>query len=319
MIRRMLRRPSRDFARDGGRWSPSLTLPTLLAALLAGLFACAPARAQAVDRYFPADGVRIVRLQVDEGQVYCAVSEDGEVHVKVHGQANGQLLRPMEVGLRHRTSGDTLGLALTLRRRPFLPSVSPEGQVELYVPHDTRVWVAVDDGGIEARDLDAGGRLETVDDNIRVRHCEGYMELITRDGTAWAPDLVGALRAVTRDGRIDVTGRLSGATATAGDGSLDISVTGILDPVPGGPLPGPARWSLRGEGGNLKLKLPKEFQGTIVARAPGGSLDPGPYGTPEARRFLREEGPAASLSATLGPAGGDTVRVTSATGRVTLR
>ncbi|HVP38473.1 MAG TPA: hypothetical protein VMS93_04745 [Candidatus Saccharimonadales bacterium] len=288
-------------------------LAIAIAAGLALAAPAAPARAQALDRYFPAAGVHTVVLRVDEGLVHCGSGPLDDVHLLVHGSSHGLELRAMDVVLAQRVSHDTLELTLKLRLSPNLPAIRATGMVELGIPGDIRPAVELGIGDIEARDLESGGRLEAAEGSIRVTGATGPLELRTVDGTAWARDVDGTLRAVTRDGQVDVAGRLDAVVAEARDGSLDIDASrGSTAPEGGG-----GGWLLRTRGGDIKLKLPKEFAGVLAARTGSGELDPGPYPVPPKAPGSPGEG-GASLRVLLGEGSGQ-IRVESESGDIRLR
>ncbi len=219
-------------------------LSATLILILAVLWLAPPARAAALDRYFASAGIHAVTLETDEGYLHVVSADQDEVHLTVGGARNGAELRPLgDVELSEKWEGETLHLKLTFRHAPVIFAIWMDERIELSLPPGIRLNANVEDGDIDARDLNGGASLSTREGTIHLERAEGAIALTTTGGTAFARDLVGSLDARTGSGKIDAAGRFRRVRASAVDGAIEVSaLAGSAAPVDSADMHG---WLLR--------------------------------------------------------------------------
>jgi DUF4097 and DUF4098 domain-containing protein YvlB len=186
-----------------------------------------------------------VRVNVDDGKIRVATSNEGGVKATV--STCGWKIGPHEVRVEENQNGNRIDIAVKVPPGPHVMIGCKSVEVELVVP--------------AVSDLD----LHSKDGSIVADGVKGTERLSTGDGRIEARSIDGALDADTQDGSVNVDGRFDRLTVHTGDGRIDAVARR------GSRLNGP--WSLITRDGNVNVRLPQDVAAELDARTADGSVN----------------------------------------------
>lgn len=196
----------------------------VLALAVTGASALAFGRAKITTTHDFKVGARpVVIVESDGGGVEVAAGASGAVHIEAERQADSeQDARALDVTAR--ADGNTVHVSFHGAQRSGWHD-SPSVSFRITAPADTRLEVRTGGGGVQARGLGGGIRVDTGGGGIDILDASGALQLRSGGGSIEVRRVSGTVDVSTGGGSVRVEGALSGKNRVeTGGGSIHVAV-----------------------------------------------------------------------------------------------
>ena len=174
------------------------------------------------DSFIVGDAIMIV-VNGDNGSVTVNPGPDGNV------QVNASLNNPEKLEYQAAQSGDTVTIdAKSKRSGIFNFGDSPEADIVITAPSNTRVELRTGNGAIEVNGMRQSGTARTSNGGVTLTNVTGEFDVSTSNGAVDITQSKGTFDIKTSNGKIEFDGEITGGSnrMTTSNGSIDVKLQG---------------------------------------------------------------------------------------------
>ncbi len=227
-----------------------------------------------IERNFTVSGKPTIIVRNGDGRTRITSDSQSRVYVKAIREVRNVSSHTEAVGVAERVqirieqSGDRIEVEAKYpsHMAGFFGS-KPEVLVhfEINAPKTSNIDARSGDGSLAVNGFDGRIELTTGDGELTADNCSGSLTAGTGDGSLQIENLQGDVTAHSGDGRISLNGIFRGLEVRSGDGDIDIHV--------GAGSRMEKDWSIRSEDGDVRLRLPGDFNATCDITTGDGRID----------------------------------------------
>lgn len=231
-------------------------------AILGGVFATAPARADEWSKTYQVSGRPDLHVTTNDGDVNIVSSDQNQVVARVTTSGNYRIGQD-DVHIDETQNGNHI--EITVKRRNWHTFFSRGSiRVAITVPRELDLNVRTGDGNVDLKPVSGHIKIDTGDGNVTADGAHGDMHLHSGDGHVVGTNLDGSLDVNTGDGRINIRGRFDVLNLKTGDGSIEAEAAS-------GSKVG-SSWTLHTGDGHINLRVPADFSADLDAHTGDGHI-----------------------------------------------